>query len=97
MLGKWLYVYKNHQLNIEKQKLDQYIKLCQYQIQKLTSEEKRLKHENGVLRTMNKNLMELGGMGQGEVIKVEVPVAQNVQSKENRKIVALLKENIKVI
>ena len=96
----YYFSHKNHQLEVEKMKLDQYIKLCQYQIQKLTSEEKRLKHENHILKTMNDNLLELGGIA-GEVVTVEVPVSavggkRGVRDKDSRKIIALLKENIKV-
>ena len=84
--------HKNLQLGVEKQKLDQYIKLCQYQIQKLTAENKNLKHENEVLKTLNQNLMELGGPsrpGKGAV-------GESPEGKYSAKFVGILKENIQV-
>ena len=86
--------HKNQQLEVEKQKLDQYIKLCQYQIQKLTSEEKRLKHENHVLKALNQNLMELGKEHNGE--KVVVIEKAGPGGKSDEKLVRLLRENISV-
>ena len=86
--------HKNHQLVVEKQKLDQYIKLCQYQIKKLTDEEKRLKHENHVLKALNENLMELGREQGGETVVVVQKGGKS--GKDNSKLVRLLKENIGV-
>jgi chromosome segregation ATPase len=89
--------HKNHQLVVEKQKLDQYIKLCQYQIKKLTDEEKRLKHENHVLKALNENLMELGKEeGAGTVVVVQRTEGSGKPRKDNSKLVMLLKENIGV-
>ena len=83
--------HKNYQIEVEKQKLDQYIKLCQYQIQKLTSENKNLKHENEVLKTLNQNLMELGGPSNPNGGVGQVPGGQY-----SAKFVGILKENITV-
>ena len=87
----YYFSHKNHQLGVEKQKLDQYIKLCQYQIQKLTAENKNLKHENTVLKTLNQNLMELGGPGNNGT-----PVGLSAEGKYSLKFVNILKENIQV-
>jgi hypothetical protein len=91
----YYFSHKNFQLGVEKQKLDQYIKLCQYQIQKLTTENKSLKHENQVLKTLNQNLLELGGGTNNDPNK-----SQNLGLEENgkysTKFVTILKENIRV-
>jgi hypothetical protein len=87
----YYFSHKNYQLGVEKQKLDQYIKLCQYQIQKLTSENKNLKHENEVLKTLNQNLMELGGPSRPNGAVGETPGGQY-----SAKFVTILKDNIKV-
>ena len=109
----YYYHHKNHQLEVEKQKLDQYIKLCQYQIQKLTSEEKRLKHENHVYKTMNINLMELGYLEKEEntdpsneeeeaakeiiPIAAPTPLGKPKRTKDSTKMINMLKENMKVV
>ena len=85
--------HKNFQLSVEKEKLDQYIKLCQYQIQKLTSENKNLKHENEVFKTLNQNLMELGGTSQGGKVG---GIGVSPEGKYSFKFVGILKENIQV-
>jgi hypothetical protein len=90
--------HKNLQLEVEKQKLDQYIKLCQYQIQRLTDEEKRLKHENSVLQALNKNLMELGdeeGGGKEKIVYI-TKEGKGGKKKDSSKLVKLLKENVTV-
>jgi hypothetical protein len=89
--------HKNHQLEVEKQKLDQYIKLCQYQIQRLTDEEKRLKHENHVLKALNENLMELGAEEGGrEKVVIVHKEGGGGKKRDNSKLVRLLKENVTV-
>ena len=91
----YYFSHKNYQLEVEKQKLDQYIKLCQYQIQKLTTDNKSLKHENQVLKTLNQNLLELGGSG--SVANSQAgSIGLSTEGKYSSKFVKILKENIRV-
>lgn len=94
--------YTHHQLEVEKLKLDQYIKLCQIQIQKLTSTEKHLIHENEILKALNQNLMQIGGAGGGAGANqkyASVPNGNggNMEAQvAQEKLVRLLKDNIRV-
>lgn len=96
--NKMLYYFtnKNNQTEVEKQKLDQYIKLCQQQIQKLTIENSQLRHDKLVFKNMNQNLLELGGGKGSDKVKAG-SLGLSAEGKYSVKFVTILKENIKVI
>ena len=95
--NKMLYYFtnKNNQTEVEKQKLDQYIKLCQQQIQKLTIENAQLRHDKLVFKNMNQNLLELGG-GKGSDRVKAGSLGLSDEGKYSVRFVTILKENIKV-
>ena len=75
--------------------MDQYIKLCQQQIQKLTIENAQLRHDKLVFKNMNQNLLELGGGKGSDRVKAGSLGLSN-EGKYSVRFVTILKENIKV-
>ena len=94
--------YTHHQLEVEKLKLDHYIKLCQIQIQKLTSTEKELIHENEILKALNQNLMQIGQTGGPSRPNLKYASVGNLGERDieadvaQEKLIRLLKDNIRV-
>ena len=94
--------YTHHQLEVEKLKLDHYIKLCQIQIQKLTTTEKELIHENEILKALNQNLMQIGQTGGPSRPNLKYASVGNLGQRDieadvaQEKLIRLLKDNIRV-